>query len=68
MLISWQDVKVAVLLFFALPVLLLSVIAGFGRGLAFTVCVCLMISPETTIAATHSRPIMSLWEVIHKGM
>jgi hypothetical protein len=68
MLISWQDVKCALLLMFAFPVLLLTVICGFGRALALTVVVCLHIAPDTTMACIHSRPVQMLWETVHKGM
>jgi hypothetical protein len=34
----------------------------------FVIVLCLHLAPDTTQEALHSRPVMALWELIHKGM
>ena len=64
-----RNLKVALLLMLVLPITLPLLVLGVGGPvLAFIICVCLHIAPETTMNAMHSRLIMTIWEIVNKGM
>jgi glucose-6-phosphate-specific signal transduction histidine kinase len=62
-------IKTFLLLFLVLPIVLPLLVFGVGGPiLAFITCMCLHFAPETTTNALHSRLVMTVWEVVNKGM